>query len=61
MLCPKCGRETEGVNHNGRGWRCTWCWTALARPEPEAAARAEGPALAVTAAEPSGKPKAKKP
>jgi hypothetical protein len=37
MICPNCSQETEGRNHNGRGWRCTHCWAALPTPQAEAA------------------------
>ena len=29
MICPFCGEETEGRNHNNRGLRCTFCWYPL--------------------------------
>lgn len=29
MKCPNCGEQTEGINHNGRGLRCTACWVLL--------------------------------
>lgn len=32
ITCPTCGKQTEGVNHNGRGWRCTFCFARI--PEP---------------------------
>lgn len=37
MICLTCGRETDGVNHNRRGLRCTMCWALLplTTPEPE--------------------------
>lgn len=38
MICPACGRETDGVNHNRRGLRCGMCWALLPLPvqvEPE--------------------------
>lgn len=31
MICPECGEQTEGRNHNGRGLRCTACWELLPR------------------------------
>lgn len=54
--CKHCGKESEAVNHNGRGWRCRNCWerwepmsvdmpaeTAQAPgiPEPETPAKAK--------------------
>lgn len=29
MICPACGAETKGLNHNNRGLRCTNCWELL--------------------------------
>jgi len=29
MKCPTCGEQTEGVDHNDRGLRCTFCWALL--------------------------------
>ena len=37
MKCPVCGEQTKGIDHNGRGLRCTACWALLpveAPPEP---------------------------
>lgn len=36
MICPICKAETDGVNHNNRGLRCTACWERLPDP-PEPA------------------------
>lgn len=33
MICPTCGAETQGRDHNGRGLRCTSCWALL--PDPD--------------------------
>lgn len=32
MICPTCKIETDGVNHNNRGLRCTACWALLPVP-----------------------------
>jgi hypothetical protein len=32
QTCPHCGKQTEGVNHNGRGLRCTFCFGRLIEP-----------------------------
>ena len=38
MKCPICKQQTSGIDHNGRGLRCTSCWALLpAEPEPEPA------------------------
>ena len=29
MKCPVCGEQTMGIDHNGRGLRCTACWALL--------------------------------
>ena len=29
MKCPVCGEQTTGIDHNGRGLRCTACWALL--------------------------------
>jgi len=34
MKCPVCGEQTKGIDHNGRGLRCTACWELLPEPEP---------------------------
>ena len=34
MKCPECGEDTKGIDHNGRGLRCTACWELLPEPEP---------------------------
>jgi len=34
MKCPVCGEQTKGIDHNGRGLRCTFCWARLPVPEP---------------------------
>ena len=34
MKCPTCGEDTTGIDHNGRGLRCTACWALLPTPEP---------------------------
>lgn len=32
QTCPACGKQTEGVNHNNRGLRCTFCFGRLIEP-----------------------------
>lgn len=32
MKCQACGRDAKGVNHNGRGPRCEYCWALLPPP-----------------------------
>ena len=32
QTCPQCGKQTEGVNHNNRGLRCTFCFARLIEP-----------------------------
>lgn len=47
ITCPNCGEQTEGVNHNDRGWRCTNCFTRLpAKLEAEVHKKAEAKAEA---------------
>ncbi len=45
QTCPECGKQTEGVNHNGRGPRCAWCWARL--PVGATEALPEGAAMVV--------------
>lgn len=34
MDCPDCKRWVNGINHNGRGLRCEYCWAELPKPAP---------------------------
>ena len=51
MKCPVCGEQTTGIDHNGRGLRCTFCWALLPavvdaktpEPAPEVVAVPEKP------------------
>jgi len=44
MICPFCQAETDGVNHNNRGLRCTACWALLpSMPEPTPIKRTRKP------------------
>lgn len=38
MFCPVCQKETETRNHNGRGHRCTVCWSPVRYGEQAPAA-----------------------
>ncbi|GIK36562.1 MAG: hypothetical protein BroJett011_03950 [Chloroflexota bacterium] len=61
MICPNCGQETKGINHNNRGLRCTGCWTALPLEIPgvvgKMATAQPGPGVQIGA--PAGMPPAK--
>lgn len=58
MQCPECGEDTKGRDHNGRGLRCTACWTKL--PDVEDA-KTPKPAPNVAVPEKTKAPPAKKP
>ena len=53
MKCPTCGKQTEGIDHNKRGLRCTFCWARLP-DEPPKPRRKRQPK-----AKPKARPKAK--
>lgn len=50
--CPGCGKQTEGVNHNGRGLRCTFCFARLIEPGQGDPSTGSGLAAAQIASEP---------
>lgn len=47
MICPACKNETEGIDHNKRGLRCTFCWERLPAPDEAVAPEADAPDEAV--------------
>jgi hypothetical protein len=59
QTCPECGKQTEGINHNERGLRCTNCFSLLpAHAEDSTVQKPPRPEYSVSAvkeARPKGK------